>query len=47
MNTVGFSQAPIAEERKPDSMFLKDVEDNPQPSSYFDLIATAKSSGRE
>ena len=47
MNTVGFSLEPIAEERKADSMFLKDVEDNPQPSPYFDLIASAKSSGSE
>lgn len=29
------------------SMFLLDVEHNPQPSPYFDLIAAAKSSGTE
>jgi uncharacterized peroxidase-related enzyme len=29
------------------SMFLPDVENNPQPSPYFDLIAAAKSSGTE
>jgi uncharacterized peroxidase-related enzyme len=29
------------------SMFLPDVENNPQPSPYFDLIAAAKSSGSE
>ena len=29
------------------SMFLLDVENNPQPSPYFDLIAAAKSSGTE
>jgi len=29
------------------SMFLADVENNPQPSPYFDLIAAAKSSGAE
>ena len=29
------------------SMFLADVENNPQPSPYFDLIAAAKSSGSE
>jgi uncharacterized peroxidase-related enzyme len=28
-------------------MFLPDVENNPQPSPYFDLIAAAKSSGSE
>jgi uncharacterized peroxidase-related enzyme len=28
-------------------MFLKGVEENPQPSPYFDLIAAAKSSGTE
>jgi uncharacterized peroxidase-related enzyme len=28
-------------------MFLQDVEDNPQQSPYFDLIAAAKSSGSE
>jgi uncharacterized peroxidase-related enzyme len=28
-------------------MFLADVENNPQPSPYFDLIAAAKSSGSE
>jgi uncharacterized peroxidase-related enzyme len=28
-------------------MLLKDVENNPQPSPYFDLIAAAKSSGTE
>jgi uncharacterized peroxidase-related enzyme len=28
-------------------MFLQDVENNPQPSPYFDLIAAAKSSGAE
>jgi uncharacterized peroxidase-related enzyme len=29
------------------SLFLADVENNPQPSAYFDLIAAAKSSGSE
>jgi uncharacterized peroxidase-related enzyme len=29
------------------SMFLQDVENNPQPSPYFDLIAAAKASGAE
>ena len=29
------------------AMFLQDVENNPQPSPYFDLIAAAKSSGTE
>ncbi len=29
------------------SLFLPDVENNPQPSPYFDLIAAAKSSGSE
>ncbi|WP_263359228.1 carboxymuconolactone decarboxylase family protein [Acidicapsa ligni] len=29
------------------SLFLADVENNPQPSPYFDLIAAAKSSGAE
>lgn len=29
------------------SMFLLDVENNPQPSPYFDLIAAAKSSGTD
>lgn len=29
------------------SLFLSDVENNPQPSPYFDLIAAAKSSGSE
>jgi uncharacterized peroxidase-related enzyme len=29
------------------SMFLRDVENNPQPSPYFDLITAAKSSGSE
>ena len=29
------------------SLFLRDVEENPQPSPYFDLIAQAKSSGSE
>src|ERR1700722_4553872 len=29
------------------SMFLLGVENNPQPSPYFDLIAAAKSSGTE
>jgi len=29
------------------SMFLAEVENNPQPSPYFDLIAAAKSSGSE
>lgn len=28
-------------------MFLQDVENNPQPSPYFDLIAAAKSTGSE
>jgi uncharacterized peroxidase-related enzyme len=34
-------------ERKPAAMFLKDVENNPQPSPYFNLISAAKSSGAE
>jgi uncharacterized peroxidase-related enzyme len=29
------------------SLFLREVEDNPQPSPYFDLIAQAKASGSE
>jgi uncharacterized peroxidase-related enzyme len=29
------------------SLFLQDVENHPQPSPYFDLIAAAKSSGSE
>jgi uncharacterized peroxidase-related enzyme len=29
------------------SLFLADVENNPQPSAYFDLIAAAQSSGAE
>jgi uncharacterized peroxidase-related enzyme len=29
------------------TLFLKDVEDNPQPSPYLDLIQAAKSSGSE
>jgi uncharacterized peroxidase-related enzyme len=47
MNTAGLSPASPFEKRKPTSMFLKDVENNPQPSPYFDLIASAKSSGTE
>jgi len=31
----------------PPSMFLLDVQNNPQPSPYLDLIAAAKSSGSE
>ncbi|MDR3775228.1 MAG: hypothetical protein P4L26_17875 [Terracidiphilus sp.] len=37
---------PSASQAAP-SMFLPDVENNPQPSPYFDLIAAAKSSGSE
>jgi uncharacterized peroxidase-related enzyme len=33
--------------QEPASLFLQDVENNPQPSPYFDLIAAAKSSGSE
>ncbi|MGA3372631.1 MAG: hypothetical protein ABSC48_12825 [Terracidiphilus sp.] len=47
MNTVGLSQELVSEGRKPASIFIKDVEDGPQPSPYFDLIAAAKSSGTE
>ena len=46
MNTVGL-QAPITQGRKPAAMFLKDVENNPQPSPYYDLIAAANSSRTE
>jgi AhpD family alkylhydroperoxidase len=45
LNTVGLSAPPPTEKRKTASMFLRDVEANPQPSPYFDLIAAAKSSG--
>ena len=47
MNTVGLDQTQVAGGREPDSMFLRDVENNPQLSPYFDLIAAAKSSGTE
>jgi uncharacterized peroxidase-related enzyme len=47
MNTVGFDQRQGAGGREPDSIFLRDVENNPQPSPYFDLIAAANSSGTE
>jgi uncharacterized peroxidase-related enzyme len=47
MNTVGFDQTQMAIGRDPDSLFLRDVENNPQPSPYFDLIAAANSSGTE
>jgi uncharacterized peroxidase-related enzyme len=47
MNIVEPSKAVITESPKSASIFLKDVEDNPQPSPYFDLIAAAKSSGAE
>jgi len=47
MNTVGFSPATIAEERDTSPMYLKDVENNPQPSPYLDLISAARSSGTE
>ena len=33
--------------RSIDSMFLQDVENNPQPSPYADLISAAKASGSE
>ena len=46
MTTVGL-QAPITKGPKPASMFLKDVENNPQFSPYYDLIAAANSSGSE
>ena len=47
MNTVGQAPAPAAARRPLAHMFLKDVENSPQPSPYFDLIAAAKSSGAE
>lgn len=47
MNTVGLASTPVAAMRAPAHLFLKDVENNPQPSPYFDLIAAAKSSGTE
>jgi len=47
MSTVGLDQTQVAGRREPDSMFLRDVENNPQPSPYFDLIAAANSSGME
>ena len=47
MNTTGLDQRQVAGGREPDSMFLGDVESNPQPSLYFDLIAAANSSGTE
>jgi uncharacterized peroxidase-related enzyme len=47
MSTVEVSQSSTSANRYPASMFLKDVENNPQPSPYFDLIAAAKSSGAE
>ena len=47
MNTVGLVQAQAAGARERASMFLIDVENNPQPSPYFNLIAAANSSGTE
>jgi len=47
MNTVGLASAPAAAKRTSAHLFLEDVENNPQPSPYFDLIAAAKSSGAE
>jgi uncharacterized peroxidase-related enzyme len=47
MKTIGLSDGPATETRTPAQMFLKDVENNPQPSPYFDLISAAKSSGTE
>ena len=47
MNSSDLSSEPAIQQRKSASMFLKDVENNPQPSPYFDLIAAAKSSGTE
>src|ERR1035438_2693584 len=47
MNTVGLDQTQVAGGREPDSVFLRDVENNPQLSPYFDPIAAAKSSGTE
>ena len=44
MNTVGLVQAQAAGARERASMFLIDVENNPQPSPYFNLIAAANSS---
>ena len=37
----------MATAQEPAALFLQDVENNPQPSPYFDLIAAAKSSGTE
>lgn len=47
MNTVGLDQTQVEGRQVADSMFLRDVENNPQPSPYFDLIAAANSSGTE
>jgi uncharacterized peroxidase-related enzyme len=47
VNPAGLNLTPPAELQKTASMFLRNVEDNPQPSPYFDLIAAAKSSGTE
>lgn len=47
MNTAGLDQTQVAGRREPNSMFLRDVENNPQPSPYLDLIAAANSSGTE
>jgi uncharacterized peroxidase-related enzyme len=47
MNIVGLDKTQVAERRVPDSMFLRDVENNPQASPYSDLIAAANSSGTE
>jgi uncharacterized peroxidase-related enzyme len=44
---AGSSAVPPAEKQNSASIFLKDVDSNPQPSPYFDLIAAAKSSGTE
>jgi uncharacterized peroxidase-related enzyme len=47
MNSADLSSEHAIQERNLASMSLKDVENNPRPSPYFDLIAAAKSSGTE
>jgi uncharacterized peroxidase-related enzyme len=47
MNTVGLATGPSATKCESADLFLKDVENNPQPSPYYDLIAAARSSGTE
>jgi uncharacterized peroxidase-related enzyme len=39
--------APVKTAPNTAQLFLREVEENPQPSPYFDLIAAAKSSGAE